>query len=168
MTTKVWLGFLGMLMFLVAAIFFALGTHMGMRSRSGLSNRTMEHLSTAMHGEAFAYAKYLLYAEHARQNGDGQLADLLEQTAKTERFEHFAEEARLSGLVGNDATNLGDAINGEAYEVNTMYFRFAQEAATAGDGDAAKLFEEIRQDEMKHRDAFLAALAKVQTQQTGN
>lgn len=168
MTTKIRLGFLGMLIFAVAAVFFVVGNHVGMRSKTGLHKRTVEHLSTAMHGEAFAYAKYRLYAEHARQNGNEELANLFEQTADTERFEHFAEEAQLLGLVNGDAKNLNDAINGEAYEVNTMYFRFGQEAATAGDGKAAQLFEEIRRDEMKHRDAFLAALTKAQNQQTGN
>jgi hypothetical protein len=30
-----------------------------------LDQKTMDDLSTAMHGEAFAYVKYLLYAEHS-------------------------------------------------------------------------------------------------------
>lgn len=59
-----------------------------------------------MHGEAFAYVKYLLYAQQARQDGNKELADLFENTAKTERFEHFAEEAKVAGLVGMDADNL--------------------------------------------------------------
>ena len=82
--------------------------------------KTLDNLSTAMHGEAFAYVKYLLYAEHARKSGNKELADLFEKTANTERFEHFAEEAQLSGLVGNDADNLNDAIKGESYEIDTM------------------------------------------------
>ena len=60
--------------------------------RHGIFDRkTMDNLSTAMQGEAFAYAKYLLYAEHARKSGNKELADLFEKTANTERFEHFAE-----------------------------------------------------------------------------
>jgi len=39
-----------------------------------------------------------------------------------------------------------------------MYGKFAQQAEAAGDHAAARRFEEIRQDEAKHRDAFLAAL----------
>ena len=54
-----------------------------------LDQKTMDNLSTAMHGEAFAYVKYLLYAEHARKNGNKELAELFEKTAKVERFEHF-------------------------------------------------------------------------------
>jgi rubrerythrin len=168
MSVKMRLSFLGMLIFAAAAIFFVVGHQFGLRSKSGMSKQTTEHLSTAMHGEAFAYAKYLLFAKQARQNGNEELATLFEDAANTERFEHFAEEAQLAGLASDDANNLKAAIQGEAYEVNTMYFRFAQEAATKGDGPAAKLFEEIRQDEMKHRDAFVAALDKLQTQRQGN
>jgi len=125
-----------------------------------LDQMTMENLSTAMHGEAFAYVKYLLYAEHARKNGNKELADLFEKTANTERFEHFAEEAQLAGLLGSDADNLKDAINGESYEIDTMYLEFAQKAKVAGDTAAAARFEEIRHDEMGHRDEFKSALAK--------
>ena len=44
----------------------------------------MDNLSTAMHGEAFAYVKYLLYAEHARKNDNKELAELFEKTAKVQ------------------------------------------------------------------------------------
>ena len=125
--------------------------------------KTMDNLSTAMHGEAFAYVKYLLYAEHARKSGNKELAELFEKTANTERFEHFAEEGQLAGLVGSDADNLKDAIKGESYEIDAMYLEFAQNATVAGDSAAAARFEEIRHDEMGHRDAFKIALAKLQS-----
>ena len=128
-----------------------------------LDRETMENLSTAMHGEAFAYVKYLLYAEHARKSGNKELAELFEKTANTERFEHFAEEAELARLVGSDADNLKDAIIGECYEIDSMYLEFAQKAKVAGATAAAARFEEIRHDEMGHRDAFKIALAKLQS-----
>lgn len=128
-----------------------------------LDQKTMDNLSTAMHGEAFAYVKYLLYAEHARKKGNKELAELFEKTAKVERFEHFAEEAELAGLVGSDADNLKDAIKGESYEVEIMYLEFAQTAGATGDRIAADRFEEIRHDEMGHRDEFKIALAKLKS-----
>ena len=128
-----------------------------------LDQKTMDDLSTAMHGEAFAYVKYLLYAEHARKSGNTELAELFEKTAKVERFEHFAEEAELAGLVGSDADNLKDAIKGESYEVDIMYKEFAQTAEAVGDRVAADRFEEIRHDEMGHRDAFKIALAQLKS-----
>jgi rubrerythrin len=149
-----------------AAVLIAIATSFSMigsavaGKRDPTSKATAENLSTAMHGEAFAYAKYMLYAERARQNGNKDLADLFEASAKTERFEHFAEEARLAGLVGSDAENLRDAMKGESYEVETMYRQFAEKATAAGDKKVAERFEEIRHDEMKHRDVFKAALTR--------
>jgi rubrerythrin len=105
----------------------------------------------------------MLYAEHARKCGNKGLADLFEKTANTERLEHFAEEAQLAGLVGSDADNLRDAIDGESYEVGTMYLEFAEKAKIAGDAAAAARFEEIRHDEIGHRDAFKVALAKLES-----
>ena len=146
---------------IVAIAFFTMG-HFSAKDAVKLNPKTAENLSTAMHGEAFAYAKYLLYAEHARKSGNKGLADLFERTAKTERLEHLAEEAELAGLVRSDAENLKDSIAGESYEVDTMYRQFAEQARAVGDTAAADRFEEIRRDEMKHRDTFKAELMKIE------
>jgi rubrerythrin len=127
---------------------------------TALDPKTRENLLTAMHGEAFAYVKYMLFAERARKSGNKKLADLFEKTADVERFEHFAEEAHLLGLVRGDAENLEDAIKGESYEIETMYLEFAQKAKLARDTAAAARFEEIRHDEIGHRAAFVAELSK--------
>ena len=140
----------------------------GAEKAPALKKQTQDNLSTAMHGEAFAYAKYMLYAQHARVNGNKQLAALFMQSARTERFQHFAEEADLAGLVGSDADNLKDAIAGESYEVDTMYREFVEQATAAGDRPAADRFEEIRHDEMGHRDAFKAALDKPGVKSVGS
>jgi rubrerythrin len=133
-----------------------------------ISQTTRDHLNTAMHGEAFASAKYLLYADHARAQGNIELANLFERTGQTERIEHFKEEAGLAHLVGDDASNLRDAITGESYEVDTMYREFAAQAYAAGDDAAGARFEEIRRDELRHRDAFKAALDKLNATRTVN
>lgn len=149
----------------IAVAFFLMGS--AWAGKQALSKTTTDNLATAMHGEAFAYAKYMLYAEHARQNGNERLAKLFEETARTERFEHFAEEARLAGLVGSDAVNVRDAMQGESYEVESMYREFKEKAEATGDQFAAHRFQEIREDETKHRDAFkseLAALTQTSSQ----
>ena len=152
---------------LVAAAFFVLGrTTVGTTTQ--LKQKTLDDLSTAMHGEAFAYAKYLLYAQHARHSGNTGLAALFQKTANIERFQHFAEEAQLARLVGSDTENLKDAIKGESYEVETMYADFARQAVAAGDKAAADRFEEVRKDEMAHRDAFQAALRTLEPKLNGN
>ena len=167
---KIRADFVGMLLFAAAAFFFVFGRHVGFVSRpkAGLTQQTLNNLTTAMRGEAFAYTKYLLYAQHAQQAGNSQLGSLFEQTAKSERFEHFSEEAQLAGLVGSDANNLRDAIDGETSEINSMYLRFAQEAEGVHDFAAAKLFREVRDDEKVHNDAFQEALRKLQMPAAGN
>ena len=126
-----------------------------------MNQRTQKNLVTAMQGEAFAFVKYMLFAGQARKNGHSELADLFEKTAKIERFEHLAEEAALAGLLGSDVDNLKDAIDGESYEVETMYKEFAEQAASDGDQAAASRFAEVRSDEIGHRDAYKAALIKL-------
>jgi rubrerythrin len=138
------------------------------RPKAGLTQQTLNNLTTAMRGEAFAYTKYLLFAEHAQQAGNTRLGNLFEQTAKTERFQHFREEAQLAGLVGSDAENLKDAVARETSEIDSMYLRFALESEGVNDFAAAKLFREVRNDERVHRDAFQEELGKLQMPATGN
>lgn len=126
-----------------------------------MNKTTRDNLSTAMHGEAFAYAKYMLFAERARKTGHPELAQLLEKTAKEELLEHFAEEAALAEIVRSDTDNLEDAIAAESYEIETMYRDFAAQAFSAGEKAVGDRFEEIRNDEVKHRDAFKEALSKL-------
>ncbi len=128
-----------------------------MSENGAIKLQTKNNLLAAMHGEAFAYVKYMLFAERARKNGRAYLADLFESTAKVERFEHFAEEAELAGLVGSDEDNLRDAIAGESHQVDVLYGDFAQQARNAGDQAAADRFGEIRRDERGHRDLYKAA-----------
>lgn len=146
----------------IAAAFFAIERITTAQEQAKLNPKTKENLSTAMHGEAFAYAKYLLFAEQARKTGNQELANLFEKTAKVERMEHLREEAELAGVVGSNEDNLKDAIKGESYEVDTMYRQFAEQARAAGDNAVADRFEEIRRDEMKHRDTFKAELKKLE------
>lgn len=132
------------------------------KQHSKVNPKTQEDLMAAMKGEAFAYAKYMSYAEHARQSGHTDIADLFERTAKTELSEHFRELAQIGQLIGSDTENLRDADRGETYESQTMYPQFADQAAAVGDVAAAQRFREISQDELKHRDMFRAALSSLE------
>lgn len=147
---------------LLAATFFTLG-RVTAAEQHKLQQQTAANLSTSMHGEAFAYTKYLLFADQARKSGNNELADLFEKTARQEHFEHMREQAAIAGIVKSDAENLKDAIKGENYETQSMYPDFARQARAVGDLDAAKLFTEIAGDEAKHRDAFRDALTRLET-----
>ncbi len=131
------------------------------RSTPAYSGQTLTNLLDAMHGEAFANAKYNLYADHAAKTGHPAIAKLFRGTAQVELREHFAGEAVLAGLVGSNRTNLKTAITGETYETKTMYPDFAYQAAKAGDRQAARLFWEIGREEGSHAHAFTAALHRV-------
>jgi rubrerythrin len=126
-----------------------------------MNERTRENLLEAMQQEAFTYARYMLFAEHARQGGNTELAALFEQTAKEELSEHFTEAAGLAGLVRSDAENVEDAIQRETYGIETAYRDFAQQAFSAGDKAVGDRFEEIRRGEIKHREAFQKCLDKL-------
>lgn len=123
--------------------------------------RTRANLDTAMHGEALAHAKYMLYAAKARQTGNSALAQLFEGTAGVELHEHFAGEAVLAGPVRTTKTNLGKAITGERNEATTLYPGFADRATAVGDTTVAGYFRDTAVDEAKHATAFQQALDRL-------
>ncbi|WP_381356504.1 ferritin family protein [Streptomyces chlorus] len=120
--------------------------------------RTKANLDTAMHGEALAHAKYMLFAAHAMQTGNPALARLWEGTAEVELREHFAGEAVQAGLVRSTRDNLGKAIAGERNEATTVYPGFAQRATAVGDTATARFFRDTAADEARHAAAFQKAL----------
>ncbi len=123
------------------------------------SGATLANLRSAMEGEAFAYAKYMRYADQARRDGNPAVAQLFASTAAIELNEHFASLANLAGLVAASTNaNLTDAINGEQHEADVMYPDYARQADAAGNTQAADLFREIAGDEKTHQKAFQAAL----------
>ena len=123
------------------------------------SGATLANLHTALQGEAFAYAKYMRYADQARRDGNPAVAQLFTKTADVELNEHFATFATLAGLVAADTNaNLKDAIAGEQHESAVMYPDYARQADQAGNPQAADLFREIAGDEKSHQQAFEKAL----------
>jgi rubrerythrin len=127
-------------------------------TRPDIKQATLNDLHTAMQGEAFAYARYMLFAEAARDNGREELADLFESTARTEMLDHFARHAHLAGMIGSDADNLRAAIEDETYEIEARYPSFAEHARGAGDDEVANRFQEVCEDEIEHLEAFREAL----------
>ncbi len=125
------------------------------------SSRTLENLRTAMKGEAFAYAKYTLYGDKARETGQPKLAKLFHRTAAVERTEHFAEHANLAGAVRDTGTNLCATIKGETYEGTRMYPDYARQASAAGDTEAAHVLSGTAKDELKHAKAFSGQVSRL-------
>lgn len=124
--------------------------------------QTRDNVFAALHGEAFAYARYMLYAEAARESGEERLAEMLEGIGNVELREHFKELAGLVGLVGADADNLTTAIQDESAEVEELYRGFAEQARLAGEDKVAARFEEIRGDEREHLRTLEGALEQLE------
>ncbi|GIF13934.1 ferritin family protein [Actinoplanes teichomyceticus] len=96
---------------------------------AGIDPATRADAVAAMHGHAYAYAACSAYAAQA---GSPTVARLFRQTARQERYEHFAELARLTGLVRSDVDTLTEAIAGERHEATVMYPAFARQARRDG------------------------------------
>jgi rubrerythrin len=127
-----------------------------------MDTQTYENVVTALHGEAFAYARYMLFADAARKRGDGRLASMFEGFAAVELHEHFAELAELAGLAGADSDNIRAAIQDENLEVEVEYPRFAEQARSAGEASVAARFDEIAADEREHEKMLEQALERLE------
>ncbi|MEU1387367.1 MULTISPECIES: hypothetical protein [unclassified Nonomuraea] len=125
--------------------------------------RTLGNLVTALMQEAFADAKYALYAQRARQTGEPRLAMLFGSMAGAGRTEHFAAEARLAGLVHDTRANTCEAIGGEIYNGRQMYPGYARQAARVGDHTVAALFASTARDEMEQAQALTSAVSRLGT-----
>ncbi len=123
---------------------------------------TRENLLVAMHGEAFDFAKYMLFAKRARQNGRFELANLFEKTANVQILDHFSEQARLAGLVGSEVENLIEAIRSQDFEIGSIYPEFAAQARQAGEPAGAAEFARALHDEQAHREACRLALRRLE------
>jgi len=123
--------------------------------------QTHENVVAALHGEAFAYARYRLFANAARKRGDDRLASMFDGIASAELDEHFAELAELAGLVGTDVDNIRTALQDENDEVESLYPEFAKQARSVGEVAVAERFEEIVEDEREHEKTLEQALERL-------
>ena len=124
--------------------------------------QTQVNVRAALLGEAYAHARYLLFAAAARKRGSDRLASMFEGIAAVELQEHFAELAELADLVGTDADNLRAAIQDENVEVEWTYPKFADQARGAGEAAVAERFAEIAEDEREHEKTLEQALEQLE------
>ncbi len=123
-------------------------------------SKTEENLKAAFAGESQARNKYTYYAKAAREEGFLYIAKIFEETAENE-MQHAKDEFKLLNGIGNTVENLQAAIDGEDYEVTTMYPEFAKAAREEGNTAAAILFEQIAKVEAHHRDRYKKLLEMV-------
>lgn len=137
--------------------------------------KTIENLKAGIKGETTASAKYAAFAEKARAEGLDTVAKLFDAASKAESI-HAANHIKvLEGLgekmeefkpefeVKTTAENLQAAIDGESYEVATMYPQFLADAKAEKVEKAVKSFTWAFDTEKKHQVFYQKALAAVQT-----
>ena len=127
-------------------------------------SKTEKNLMTALAGEAEARTKYTFFASVAKKEGYEQIAEIFLKTAENEK-EHAKLWFKALGYLGDTASNLLDAANGENYEWTDMYDRFAREAEEEGFTELAARFRGVAKIEKSHEERYRALLKNVERQQ---
>lgn len=119
--------------------------------------KTMDDLATAFAGESQARNRYLAFAKKADEEGFHQVAKLFRAIAQAE-FVHAQNHFKAMQGIQSTAENLQTAINGEHYEVTTMYPPFIEDARAAGEKQATRSFEYAWKVEQDHEVLYTEAL----------
>ncbi len=118
---------------------------------------TTENLNAAFAGESQANRKYLAFARKADGDGFPQIARLFRAAAAAETI-HAHAHLRVMGGVKTTAENLQAAIDGEGYEVTTMYPKFLAEAKAEKNRPAIATFGNALAVEKIHHRLYSKAL----------
>lgn len=132
--------------------------------------KTIENLKAGIKGETTASAKYAAFAQKAREEGNVNVAKLFDAASKSESIHASNHKKVLEGLgekmeaftpefeVKTTAENLKTAIEGETYEVTTMYPQFLADAKSEKVEKAEKSFNWAFDTEKKHQQFYTKAL----------
>lgn len=133
--------------------------------------KTIQNLKDAINGESAASAKYAAFSKKAQEEGLANIAKLFAATSKAEEIHINNHKKALEKLgvtdfvaevaepiVGTTAENLQAGIDGEAYEVTTMYPGFIETANLETVTDAATSFSWAMEAEKKHAKLYADAL----------
>ncbi len=124
--------------------------------------KTEKNLMEAFSGESEARNKYTYFASVAKKEGYEQIAALFLKTADNEK-EHAKLWFKELGGLGDTASNLVSAANGENYEWTDMYDRMAREAEEEGFPELAAKFRGVAAVEKAHEERYRALLHNVET-----
>jgi len=125
--------------------------------------KTEKNLADAFAGESQARNKYTYFASVAKKEGYEQIAELFTKTAENEK-EHAKLWFKALGELGDTATNLIHAAEGEHYEWTEMYENFAKDAEEEGFAQLAAQFRAVAKIEKAHEDRYRALLNNIEMQ----
>jgi rubrerythrin len=141
--------------------------------------KTVMNLKAGFKGETTASAKYAAFAAKAREEGNNTIAKLFDAASKAESI-HAANHKKVLESLGEKADdfkpefevkstveNLQSAIDGETYEVTTMYPQFLADAKSEKVMKAERTFIWAFDTEKKHQQFYQKALEALKTN-TGN
>jgi rubrerythrin len=132
--------------------------------------KTIENLKAGIKGETTASAKYEAFARKANEEGLDTIAKLFMAASKSESIHADNHKKVLEELgekmddfvpefeVKSTAENLQAAIEGESYEVSTMYPQFLADANAEKVEKAVKSFSWASDTEKKHAQFYSDAL----------
>lgn len=132
--------------------------------------KTIENLQAAFIGESTASAKYAAFATVAADAGNAAIAILFKTASKSEAIHAANHKKVLEGLgsqtapvnpqftPGDVLANLNAALEGETYEVTTMYPEFITAAKAEKVKKAVKSFNWAVDTEKKHQAFYTAAI----------
>ncbi|MBQ4049983.1 MAG: rubrerythrin family protein [Clostridia bacterium] len=123
-------------------------------------SKTEKNLWTAFAGESQARNKYTYFASVAKKEGYEQIAEIFQKTADNEK-EHAKLWFKALGELGDTATNLLHAAEGENYEWTDMYATFAKEAEEEGFKELAAKFRMVAMIDKSLEDRYRAWLNNV-------
>jgi len=124
--------------------------------------KTEKNLEAAFAGESQARNKYTYFASVAKKEGFEQISALFLKTAENEKEHAKLWFKELEGI-GDTATNLKHAAEGENYEWTDMYEGFAKTADEEGFHDLAIRFRLVAAIEKRHEERYRALLKNVET-----
>ena len=125
-------------------------------------SKTSENLMEAFTGESLARNRYSYFAEMAKKDGYRYIAKIFEEIAENEKY-HAMEEIKLLLGERDTLTNLREAVEGEQFESEEMYPRFATEAEVEDNRAATVLFRQISKIEEQHCERFKKLLEMVES-----
>lgn len=129
-----------------------------------VGTKTEQNLRAAFSGESEARNKYTYFASVAKKEGYEQIAALFLKTADNEKEHAKMWFKELKGI-GDTATNLLAAAEGENYEWTDMYSTFAKEAEEEGFAELAAKFRAVAAVEKEHEERYRALLHNVEAQE---
>lgn len=136
-------------------------------------SRTEKNLLAAFAGESQARNRYTFYAGIASKEGHEGIAGIFLETADNEKMHAHLYFKQLKGSVveitagypsriGNTATNLAAAAEGEREEWTSIYPAFGKIAEEEGFPVAAAIFRNIATVEAHHENRYKTLLKRVQ------